>query len=266
QQKQAQEPEIEECKIKNQELVEELEEHKKQEVLVTRQKDDVSRERTDLVDRNKELNAAIERATAELNALQSQRVDVPDTLEQELQQIPESIQTLHAEVDQLRRDIQTQYSMVERMEFVPQELSTLLEMMNETATLQAKVQDDALDAESLRSKIVNKRVAAESLKPKLETQDRLMKNAEERSRAFRDSELQKRAIYEAQIDGQEKTLVETEEQLRESMRVLEEQQKKYTEVYQREEKWAEETSALMEQLRLQFQQYSNEILWTMQQM
>ncbi|KAF9089775.1 kinetochore-associated Ndc80 complex subunit nuf2 [Mortierella sp. AD031] len=263
QRKIAQEPRVEEYKAVNQSLAMEMEEYKKQEIQTTRLKDEVIRERNGLVERNRELNTAIEKATKELDVLQAQRVHVPETLEQDLVQIPESIHTLTAQVDQHRKQVQTKYSAVERVESVPRELYTLREMMVVTLSLLEKYHQGADELETLKSTTENRKLTDMTQSSKLDQTERLTRNLEEKNKALREALQQKRDQHEAEIANQDRALSAAEEQLLESRRLLEERRKRQAEIWQREEKYAQEVTAQMEHLKHQFECYSSEIVQAM---
>ncbi|KAF9928180.1 kinetochore-associated Ndc80 complex subunit nuf2 [Linnemannia zychae] len=256
----AQEPRVEELKIINQNLALEMEEYKRQEIETTRLKDEVTKERSGLAERNKELNAALEKATKELDILQSQRVHVPETLEQDLVQIPESIQSLIAQVDQHRKQVQTKYAAVDRIESVPRELISVREMMSVTLALLEKYHQGADELETLKSTIENRKLTDMTLTSKLDQTERLTRNTEEKHRILRETLQQKRDQHEADVASQDRALAEAEERLLESRRVLEEKRKRQAEIWSREERYAQEVTAQMENLKHQFELYSSEVV------
>ncbi|KAF9328541.1 Nuf2 family-domain-containing protein [Linnemannia elongata] len=256
----AQEPRVEELKVINQNLASEMEVYKKKEVETTHLKDEVTKERSLLVERNRELNAAIEKSTKELDVLQAQRVHVPETLEQDLVQIPESLISLNAQIEQYRRQVQTKYSSVERIESVPRELYAIREMMAVTLSLLEKYHQGADELEALKSTIENRKLTDMTLSSKLEQTERLTRNLEEKNRVLRETMQQKRDQHEAEVLSQDKALAEAEARLLESRRLVEERRKKQAEIWQREEKYAQEVTAQMENLKHQFECYSTEIV------
>ncbi|KAG0360846.1 Nuf2 family-domain-containing protein [Gamsiella multidivaricata] len=251
----AQEPQVEELKASNQKLAEEMQVYKKREVQMTRQKDEVTKDRLALNEKNKELSAALEKSTKELNALQAQRVEVPKTLEQDLVQIPESIQSIAGQIEQYRKQIQSRYADVEKMESVPRDLSMILEMMADTLRLLELVQQDISDVNSVKSQIEKERLSLSTLRTKLEQNERRARGLEDKSSALLRTQQTKRAQQEAESMELEKSRQEAEEKLVESRRALEEIRRRNTEIFQREEKWAQDVTSSMEQLKHQFECY-----------
>lgn len=206
------------------------------------------------------MNAAIEKATKELDALQAQRVHVPETLEQDLVQIPESIHSLNAQIEQLRKQVQSKYSAVERIESVPRELYSIREMMAVTLSLLEKHHQGADELETLKSTIENRKLTDMTLSSKLEQTERLTRNLEEKSRVLRETMQQKRDQHEEEVASRDQAIAAAQVQLMESRRLLEEKRRKQQEIWQREEKYAQEVTAQMENLKHQFECYSTEIV------
>ncbi|KAF9175450.1 kinetochore-associated Ndc80 complex subunit nuf2 [Mortierella sp. AD011] len=263
QRRQAQEPKVEETKIVNQNLAMEMEVLKKQEAQTTRHKDEVARERHALNEKNKELSAAVEKANKELEQQRLQQIHVPETLEPDLIQIPESIASLQAQVEQHRRQVQISYSSVERIESIPREMSTILEMMNDTLEMLEKLQREALQADSVKSQIEKKRLEASTLETKLKQNERQTKGLEEKFKALNMNQQPRRAQQEAELTDQERIGLEIETKLLESRRVLEERRRKHAEVLQREEKFSQDATAALEKLKHQFECYTTEVLQAM---
>ncbi|KAF9574850.1 kinetochore-associated Ndc80 complex subunit nuf2, partial [Lunasporangiospora selenospora] len=204
QQKQADMPRIEELKTANGSLATELDEYKKLDAELNKQLAEAGALRKALSERNQELNDAIDRSTKELTDIQAQRVDVPETLEQELAQIPESIQTLVQQVDQHRRLIQTRHAAVEKIEAVPKELYTVQELMSGTVRLMENYQEQASEVESIRSEIENRKLDSSTLTSKVDQTERLVRMTEDKLRTVRESTQQKRAVYEQETLEQDR--------------------------------------------------------------
>ncbi|KAG0272095.1 kinetochore-associated Ndc80 complex subunit nuf2 [Linnemannia exigua] len=260
QRKIAQEPRVEELRIMNQNYALEMEEYKKQEMETTRLKDEVTQERGGLVERHRELTAAIDKATKELDAVQAQRVHVPETLEQELAQLPDSIQSLTAQVDQHRKQVQLKFSAVDRIDSVPRELHSIREMMAGTLALLEKYHHGAHELEALKSTIENRKLNDMTLKSKLEQTERLTRNIEDKARSMKESTDKKREQHDVDSANQERAIASAEEQLFESRRLLEERRRRQAEIWQREDKYAQEVTGQMENLKHLFECYASEVV------
>ncbi|KAF8934003.1 kinetochore-associated Ndc80 complex subunit nuf2 [Dissophora ornata] len=260
QRKLAQEPKVEEQKAINQHLDAELEVYKKREFETKKQKDEVIKERMALSERHKELTTALEKATKDLTALQAQRVDVPETLEQDLVQIPQSIFSVQTQIDQHRKQSQGRYADVERMESVPRDLAMVLEVMHDTMALLDNSQRDASGVDSVKSQIERESLTVSTCKTRLDQNERQTKNLEEKSASLMRTQQSRRTQQEMESMEQEKSRQEAEEKLMESRRALEEARRRQVEIIQREEKWAQEVAAAMENLKHQFECYGTEVL------
>ncbi|KAF9900696.1 kinetochore-associated Ndc80 complex subunit nuf2 [Linnemannia zychae] len=256
----AQEPRVEELKTTNQSLALQMEEFKKQEEETTRLKDVVTQERAGLVERNRELTVGIDKATKELDVLQAQRVHVPETLDDDLTLIPDSIHALSEQQDHIGKQIQIKTTAAKRLESVSRELHQVREMMAATLALLEKDLQRVDDLETRKSAIENRNLTDMTLTSKLEQTERLTRNIEDKSRALRESTQQKRDQHDAEIAKQDQALASTDGQLMESRALLEERRRKQAEIWQREEKWAQEVTAQMENLKHQFECYSTEVV------
>ena len=192
--------------------------------------------------------------------MQAQRVHVPETLEQDLVHIPESIHSLTAQVDSHRKQVQTKYSAVERIESVPRELYSIREMMATTLSLLEKYHQGADELETLKSTIENRKLTDMTQSSKLDQTERLTRNVEEKTRVLKETVEKKREQHEADVTAQDQALAAAQEQLLESRRILEERRKRQAEIWQREEKYAQEVTAQMENLKHQFECYSSEVV------
>ncbi|KAF9113667.1 kinetochore-associated Ndc80 complex subunit nuf2 [Mortierella sp. AM989] len=259
----AQEPKVEETKIINQRLAMEMEVLKKQEAQTTRQKDEISRERHALNEQNKELNVAVEKASKELESQRAQQVNVPDDLEPDLIQIPESIASLQSQVEQHRRLVQNRYSAVERVESIPREMSTILEMMNDTLEMLDKLQKETLQTDSVKSQIEKQKLEVSTLETKLKQNERQTKGLEEKIKTLHVNQQPRRDQQDTEWAEQERVALEIETKLLESRRILEERRRKHAEVIQREEKFAQDATAALEKLKHQFECYTTEVLQAM---
>ncbi|KAF9355321.1 hypothetical protein BGX26_006717, partial [Mortierella sp. AD094] len=211
----------------------------------------------------KELSAAVEKASKELEQQRLQQVHVPETLEPDLIQIPESIASLQSQVEQHRRQVQTSYSSVERIESIPREMSTILEMMNDTLEMLDKLQKETLQADSVKSQIEKQRLEASTLETKLKQNERQTKGLEEKIKTLNLNQQPRRAQQEVELTEQERIGLEIETKLLESRRVLEERRRKHAEVLQREEKFSQDATAALEKLKHQFECYTTEVLQAM---
>ncbi|KAF9935816.1 kinetochore-associated Ndc80 complex subunit nuf2 [Mortierella alpina] len=265
QQRHAEEPRVEEYKAENQQLAMEMEEYKRREVQTTRQKDEVTRERLALTEQNRELNGAIERLTKDINELQAKRVEVPETLDQDLVQIPEAIQLLLADIERARNELVAQSSVTAPLVTMPKELSTVVDMLNNVLRLQEQSLNDNLELESRKSAIENRSLTAATIRPRMETVDRLIRNNEEKFKILRENQVLKRAQIEMENEEDDKSYKTKNERRLECYGVEEEKQKRQTDILQREEKSAQESTTLMEQLKLQFQGYTAEMQRAMRQ-
>ncbi|KAI1315017.1 kinetochore-associated Ndc80 complex subunit nuf2 [Mortierella claussenii] len=263
QQKLQQEPKIEEYKVVNQALAEEMEICKKREAQTTRQKDEVTKERHLLNEQSKELSAAVEKANKELEVLRLQLVHIPETLESDLLQLPESIQSLVGQVEQHRRQVQSRYAAVERIESVPREVATILEMMNDTLDLLDKLQQEVLMVDSVKSQIEKQRLEVSTLETKLKQNERQTKVLEDKIRTLHVNQQPRRVQQETELSEQESVGLDVESKLMESRRILEERRRKHVEVIQKAEKFAQEGTASWEQLKHQFECYTTELIQAM---
>ncbi|KAF9199583.1 kinetochore-associated Ndc80 complex subunit nuf2 [Haplosporangium sp. Z 27] len=259
----AQEPKVEEIKIVNQNLAMELEVLKKRESQMARQKDEVTKERHALNEQNKELSAAVEKANKELELQRLQQIHVPETLEPDLVQLPESISSLQAQVEQHRRQVQISYSAVERVESIPREMSTILEMMNDTLDMLDKLQKETSQMDSVKSQIERQKLEASTVETKLKQNERQIKGLEDKIKTLNQNQQPRRLQQEAEIADQEKIGLDIETKLLESRRILEERRRKHAEVIQREEKFAQDATAALEKLKHQFECYTTEVLQAM---
>ncbi|KAF9434052.1 kinetochore-associated Ndc80 complex subunit nuf2 [Entomortierella beljakovae] len=263
QRRQAQEPKVEENKGINQGLAMEMEVLKKREAQSAQQKDDVSRERQTLNEQNKELNAAIEKANKDLDILRLQQIHVPDSLEPDLIQLPESIVSLQAQSEQHRRLVQSRYSAVERIESVPREMATILEMMNDTLQMLDNLQRDTQQANSVKSQIERQRLEVSTLDTKLMQNERQTTGIEGKIKTLNVTQQPRRIKQEAELSEQDKVTLEVETKLLESRRVLEEKRRRHAEILQKEEKFSQDATAALEKLKHQFECYTTEVLQAM---
>ncbi|KAF9958697.1 kinetochore-associated Ndc80 complex subunit nuf2 [Modicella reniformis] len=253
-------PKVEEIKTANKNLAAELEAYKKQEMQTTRLKDEVSKERTALTEQNNELGIALEISSMELSALKAQRVDVPETLEQDLIQLPESIQATQTKMEQYRKQVQKGHADVERVESVLRDLTKVRDMMKDMLKFLEQSQNDKLEVDSVKSQIEKENLMLSTLRMKLEQVDRQTKMLEEKSMTLMKTQQQRRLQQEQEIAELEKTRQEWEVKVQESRRVLEEKKRKQAEILQREEQWAKEATEAMELLKHQFECYMSEVL------
>ncbi|KAG0295281.1 kinetochore-associated Ndc80 complex subunit nuf2 [Dissophora globulifera] len=257
QRKLAQEPKVEEQKAINERLADDLQTYQRREHDVKRRKDEVTKERRILNERQTVLLAALEKTTEELNALQAQRVDVPETLEQDLVQIPQSISSLQADINQRRKQVQGQYAAVERMETVRRDLVGVLEVMSDALNLLDQSHRDAAEVDSVKSQIERENLNMSTYKAKLEQMERQIKGLDEKSSSLARTHKTRREQQEIENAELEKERLEAEEKLRESRRVLDETRRRRAEILQREQMWADEVTAAMENVKFQVECYQS---------
>ncbi|KAG0050540.1 kinetochore-associated Ndc80 complex subunit nuf2 [Gryganskiella cystojenkinii] len=259
----AEEPEIEEYKTKNQQLAEHLEVLKAQEDSLTRQKDAVSSERNSLLAENKELTELIDRATEKLNKVQAMRVEVPENLEEELSQIPLTMEDLQGQLDQLRKQAQNRYAAVERIEAAPREVQGVQELMAETLGLQERLQEETEEMDRLRSAMEKRRLELDSLRQRKEQLQNSALSADQKLAKLKTDQQKKREGLDQKLKEEERVRVDAEDNLRESQQIMEEQKRRQQDILTRAERFARETDQQMEQLKHQFELYSTEILQAM---
>ncbi|KAG0348081.1 kinetochore-associated Ndc80 complex subunit nuf2 [Podila humilis] len=254
-----QEPKIEQVKKMNEQLATKVGEHKKFEVELTRSKSEVASERAQIAEQLRDLNAVVERFRQELDALRAQRVEIPENLENDLDNIPQSNQLLIQKVDQLRKQVQARFAAVERIESIPKDLRQALEMTRDTAQTQAKLQEEKNQIEDLKAQIERKKLYSANLKTKIEQKDRLIHRTQENMLKSRTVTLEKKE----QLDktDQEQTLVmrKVEADLAAARQDLEAKRRRNQERWQREAKYADEVTNQMEQLKRATEMYMAEI-------
>jgi DNA repair exonuclease SbcCD ATPase subunit len=202
----------------------------------------------------------LDKANKELNELDSQRVHVPETLEQDLIQLPGSIRSLQTQVEQCRAQVQKRYADADRMEMIPRDLTKTRDMMVSTLELLEKSRNDKRVVDSVKIQIERENQTLSSLKLNLEQLDRHTKSLEERSVAQAEMQRQRRLQQEQAIATLETNQQVWESKVQESRRLLEEKRKRQAEILQREEQWAKEATEAMELLKHQFECYTSEVL------
>ncbi|KAI8353821.1 Nuf2 family-domain-containing protein [Mortierella sp. GBAus27b] len=256
----AEEPKIDEIKVANKSLASDLEIYKKKEMEVTRIKDEVSKERATLNEHYKELTGIMDKANKELAALQAQRVDVPETLEQDLISLPLTIQTTQAKVDQCQKQLQNRYAEVRDMESIPRDLSKLCNMLEDTQKLLEMSHRDRMKVDSTKAQIETETLTLESVQMNLDNTERQTKNLDDKSALYVEGQRQRRLDQDKELGVLETKRYECETALHESRKLLEEKRRRQTEIIQREEQWAKETTEAMDLLKHQFECYMAEIL------
>ncbi|KAF9425032.1 kinetochore-associated Ndc80 complex subunit nuf2 [Podila epigama] len=252
-------PKIEETKVANEKLALELEELKRTEVAITRTKDELTNERKENDERLRQLGALLAERRQELEHLRLQRVDVPETLEQDLVELPQSIQRLMQQTDQQRKQVQSRFAAVERIESIPKDLRQVLEMMQDTAQLLERLQEEQAQVENTRLLLERQKLKASNIKTKLEQTDRLMKRTEDNMKKLKVTVQEKKEQMDKAEQEQSKLFREAQENLLTSRQLLEEKKRRHQALWQREEKYAAEVTADMEQLKRQTEIYMTEI-------
>ncbi|GJJ78148.1 kinetochore protein Nuf2 [Entomortierella parvispora] len=253
-------PQIEEHKAKNQLLVEQLEILKAQESDMTKRRDAVSSERNALLAENKELNELIEKATDRLNKMQSMRIEVPENLEEELAQLPVTIEDLQAQSSQLRKQVQSRYAAVERIEAAPKEVQGVQGLMAETLDLQERLQEDTEELDRLRSAMEKRRLELDSVRQRKQQLKNSILAAEQKLMKLKTDQQAKREGLEQKMLEEDRVRGEAEGNLAVGKQLVEEQQKRQQEILAGAAKYARETDQQVEQLKHQFECYSTEIL------
>ncbi|KAG0033837.1 kinetochore-associated Ndc80 complex subunit nuf2 [Podila clonocystis] len=254
-----QEPRIEEVKTLNEQYAAEVGEHKRVEIELTRSKSEVANERAQIAERLRELNILIEKSRQELNLLRAQRVDVPETLEEDLVELPQSIQLLVQQADQQRKLVQARFATVERIESIPRELRQVLDMLEDTAQLLERWEEELTQVENRRSLIERKRMMAANVKAKKEQSDRQAVRMEENLRKVLAAAQEKKEQLDRAQQEQDQEFRDAEAALLASRQRAEEKKRKLQESWQKEEKTAAEVTAEMDRLKRLAEMYMTEM-------
>ncbi|KAF8953798.1 kinetochore-associated Ndc80 complex subunit nuf2 [Podila verticillata] len=254
-----QEPRIEEVKTLNEQYAAEVGEHKRVEIELTRSKSEVANERALIAERLRELNTLIEKNRQELNQLRAQRVDVPETLEEDLVALPQAIQALVQQVDQQRKLVQARFAAVERIESIPRELRQVLDMLEDTAQLLERWEEELIQVQNRKSLIERKRMMAANVQAKKEQSDRQASRVEENLRKVLTAAQEKKEQLDKAQQEQDQEFREAEEALLASRQRAEEKKRKLQESWQSEEKSAAEVTAEMDRLKRLAEMYMTEM-------
>ncbi|KAF9315102.1 kinetochore-associated Ndc80 complex subunit nuf2 [Podila horticola] len=254
-----QEPRIEEVKTLNEQYAAEVGEHKRVEIELTRSKSEVANERAQIAERLRELNTLIEKSRQELNQLRAQRVDVPETLEEDLVELPQSIQILVQQADQQRKLVQARFATVERIESIPRELRQVLDMLEDTAQLLERWEEELTQVENRKSLIERKRMMAANVKAKKEQSDRQAGRVEENLRKVLMAAQEKKEQLDRAQQELDQEFLDAEAALLASRQRAEEKKRKLQEGWQKEEKSAAEVTAEMDRLKRLAEMYMTEM-------
>ncbi|KAG0331229.1 kinetochore-associated Ndc80 complex subunit nuf2 [Podila horticola] len=254
-----QEPRIEEVKTLNEQYAAEVGEHKRVEIELTRSKSEVANERAQIAERLRELNTLIEKSRQELNQLRAQRVDVPETLEEDLVELPQSIQILVQQADQQRKLVQARFATVERIESIPRELRQVLDMLEDTAQLLERWEEELTQVENRKSLIERKRMMAANVKAKKEQSDRQAGRVEENLRKVLTAAQEKKEQLDRAQQELDQEFLDAEAALLASRQRAEEKKRKLQEGWQKEEKSAAEVTAEMDRLKRLAEMYMTEM-------
>ncbi|KAG0076905.1 kinetochore-associated Ndc80 complex subunit nuf2 [Podila epicladia] len=254
-----QEPRIEEVKTLNEQYAAEVGEHKRVEVELTRSKAEVANERAQIAERLRELNTLIEKSRQELNQLRAQRVDVPETLEEELVELPRSIHLLIQQADQQRKLVQARFATVEKIESIPRELRQVLDMLEDTAQLLERWEEELTQVENRKSLIERKRMMVANVKAKKEQSDRQAGRVDENLRKVMAAAQEKKEQLDRAQQEQDQEFRDAETALLASRQRAEEKKRKLQESWQKEEKAAAEVTAEMDRLKRLAEMYMTEM-------
>ncbi|KAG0223877.1 kinetochore-associated Ndc80 complex subunit nuf2 [Actinomortierella wolfii] len=258
------EPKVEELKATNHQLASELEELKRIELRLSKTKGEVMNERIELQQRSKTLDEALARSKTELNALKAEVVDVPDSLERDLEELPSKILQAQEQHAQLSKRLAERQLLLGRIERVPQDLQPVTEQCQSTLRFQEEVQESVQRAFQLENEIVNKQMAVKDLKNRIEQLDLLIAKTTDKLNKNSETTRQRVEKLEEEAAAQEESYSEAENVLNASRAALEEQMKKYNELYEREARHTAETRELLEQNRALFEGYCTRLFTAFQ--
>jgi len=191
------------------------------------------------------------------------RVEVPENLEEELAQLPITIEDLQAQSSQLRKQVQSRYAAVERIEAAPKEVQGVQGLMAETLDLQERLQEETEELERLRSAMEKRRLELDSLRQRKQQLQNSALTAEQKLMKLRADQQAKREGLEQKMLEEDRVRGEAEENMALGKQLVEDQQKRQQEILAKAAKFARDTDQQMEQLKHQFECYSTEILQAM---
>lgn len=201
----------------------------------------------------------IEKSRQELNQLRAQRVDVPETLEEDLVELPQSIQLLVQQADQQRKLVQARFATVEKIESIPRELRQVLDMLEDTAQLLERWEEELTQVENRKSLIERKRMMAANVKAKKEQSDRQAGRVDENLKKVLAVAQEKKEQLDKAQQEQDQEFRDAEAVLLASRQRSEEKKRKLQDSWQKEEKAAAEVTAEMDRLKRLAEMYMTEM-------